>query len=163
MSHMYRKYGNFSHAPTIGILYLVCGPMLCTAVRGLPFSPQMKFMYQIYLFFTPLHCHPAKCNPDHITVLCHNWPLVDQSPTPYIELSDWTTNCSVILPFGIMGWGIPDMRYYWQILVCVDAASNTLSIGSAMAKRRTIGYCAKSLKAPRPSTLGWHRRCRELF
>jgi hypothetical protein len=29
------------------------------------FSPQMKFMYQIYLFFTPLHCHPAKCNPGH--------------------------------------------------------------------------------------------------
>jgi hypothetical protein len=96
---------------------LVCGLMLCIAVRGLTFRPQMKFMYQIYLFFTPLHCHPVKCNPDHITVLCRNQPLPDQSPTPYIELSDWTTNCSVILPFGIMGWGIPDMRYYWQMLV----------------------------------------------
>jgi hypothetical protein len=30
------------------------------AVQGLPFSPQTKFMYQIYLFSTPLHCHPAK-------------------------------------------------------------------------------------------------------
>jgi hypothetical protein len=47
--------------------------------------------------------------------------------------------------------------------VAVDAASNTLSIGSAMAKRRTVGYCANSLKAPRPSILGWHRRYREFF
>jgi hypothetical protein len=45
----------------------------------------------------------------------------------------------------------------------VDAASNTLSIGSAMAKRRTVGYHANSLEAPRPSILGWHRRWRELF
>jgi hypothetical protein len=45
----------------------------------------------------------------------------------------------------------------------VDAASNTLSIGLAMAKRRTVGYHANSLKALKPSILDWHRRCRELF
>jgi hypothetical protein len=32
-----------------------------------------------------------------------------------------------------------------------------------MAKRRIIGYCAKNLKALRPSILGWCRRCRELL
>jgi hypothetical protein len=78
--HLYFTFSSY--------FYLVCGPMLCTAVLGLFFSPQIKFMYQIYLFFTPLHCHSAKCNPDHITVLCHNWPLLDQGPTPYIELND---------------------------------------------------------------------------
>jgi hypothetical protein len=47
--------------------------------------------------------------------------------------------------------------------VGVDITSNTLSIGLAMAKRRTVGYHAKSLKTLRPSILGWCRRCRELF
>jgi hypothetical protein len=47
--------------------------------------------------------------------------------------------------------------------VGVDSASDTLSIGLAMAKRRTVGYHANSLKAPRPSILGWCKRCRELF
>jgi hypothetical protein len=62
-----------------------------------------------------------------------------------------------------MGWGIPDTRYLLLMKGGVDAALNTLSIGLAIAKRRTVGYHANNLKAPRPSILGWHRRCRELF
>jgi len=39
-----------------------------------------------------------------VGLLCHNLPLLDQGPTPYIELSGWTITCSVILPFGVMVW-----------------------------------------------------------
>jgi hypothetical protein len=45
----------------------------------------------------------------------------------------------------------------------VDAASNALFIGAAMAKRRTVDYHANSLRALRPFILGWHRRCRKLL
>jgi hypothetical protein len=50
-----------------------------------------------------------------------------------------------------------------DVLFVTDTTSNTLFTGLAMAKRRTVGYHANSLKAPRPFILGWHRRCRELF
>jgi len=39
-----------------------------------------------------------------VSLLCCNLLLLDQGPTPYIELSGWTITCSVILPFGVMVW-----------------------------------------------------------
>jgi len=70
-----------------------------------------------------------------VGLLCHNLLLLDQGPTPYIEPDGWTTNCSVILPFGVTGLSTVlsanlHMRWFIQPIVghCQPCEGSWLSV-----------------------------------